>query len=84
MNRNGNLKTIGVIADTFGIRGLREIGFDISKTNLKPQHVLDLLEKLHSTSDITKADHTELQEIMKNIEYREFNFSDETQPVTDG
>ena len=36
MNRNGELKTIGVIADTFGIRGLREMGHNISKTNLKP------------------------------------------------
>ena len=26
MNRNGELKTIGVIADTLGIRGLREMG----------------------------------------------------------
>ena len=41
MNTNGELKTVGVIVDTLGIRGLREMGFDISKTNLKPQHVLD-------------------------------------------
>ena len=27
MNRNGELKTIGVIADTLGIRGLREMGY---------------------------------------------------------
>ena len=26
MNRNGELKTLGVIADTLGIRGLREMG----------------------------------------------------------
>ena len=44
-NRNGELKTIGVIADTLGIRGLREMGFHIFKTNLKPRHVLDLMEK---------------------------------------
>ena len=36
MNRNGELKTIGVIADTLGIRGLREMGYNITKTNLKP------------------------------------------------
>ena len=36
MNRNGELKTIGIIADTLGIRGLREIGYNITKTNLKP------------------------------------------------
>ena len=71
MNRNGELKTIGVIADnTLGIRGLREMGFIIHKTNLKPRHVLDLLEKrieLPSMSDITKVDDLELQKIMENI-----------------
>ena len=70
-NRNGELKTIGVIADNIlGIKGLREMGFIIHKTNLKPRHVLDLLEKrveLASTSNITKADDIELQEIMENI-----------------
>ena len=45
MNRNGELKTIGIIADTLGIRGLREMGYNISKTNLKPRFVLDLMEK---------------------------------------
>ena len=44
-NRNGELKTIGVIADTLGIGGLQEMGYDIAKTKLKPRHVLDLLEK---------------------------------------
>ena len=43
MNRNGELKTIGIIADTLGIRGLREMGYNITKTNLKPRFVLDLL-----------------------------------------
>ena len=42
MNRNGELKTIGVIADTLGIGGLREMGYNISKTNLKPRFGLDL------------------------------------------
>ena len=36
MNRNGELKTIGIIADTLGIRGLQEMGYNIAKTNLKP------------------------------------------------
>ena len=36
MNRNGELKVIGVIADTLGIGGLREMGYKITKTNLKP------------------------------------------------
>ena len=59
MNRNGELKTIGVIADTLGIRGLREMGYNITKTNLKPRFVLDLLEKqaeLPSSSETAKAD----------------------------
>ena len=45
MNRNGELKTIGIIADTLGIRGLQEMGYNITKTNLKPRFVLDLMEK---------------------------------------
>ena len=63
INRNGELKKIGVIADALGIRGLREIGYNIAKTNLKPRFVLDLLEKqaeLPSSSEIAKADDKEL------------------------
>ena len=66
MNRNGELKTIGVIADTLGIRGLREMDYNIAKTNLKPGFVLDLLEKqaeLPSSSEIAEADDIELEEI---------------------
>ena len=71
MNRNGKLKTIGVIADTLGIRGLREMGYNITKTNLKPRFVLDLLEKqaeLPSSSEIAKADTIELEAIAKSTE----------------
>ena len=71
MNRNGELKTIGVIADTLGIRGLDEMGYNITKTNLKPRFVLDLLEKqaeLPSSSEIAKADTIELEEIAKSPE----------------
>ena len=71
MNRNGELKTIGIIADTLGIRGLCEMGYNIAKTNLKPRFVLDLLEKqaeLPSSSEIAKADTIELEEIAKNTE----------------
>ena len=32
INRNGELKTIDVIVDTLGIRGLREMGYNITKT----------------------------------------------------
>ena len=72
MNRNGELKTIGVMADTLGIRGLREMGYNITKTNLKPLFVLDLLEKqaeLPSSSEIAKADDIELAEIAEKASY---------------
>ena len=71
MNRNGELKTIDIIADTLGIRGLREMGYNIAKTNLKPRFVLDLLEKqaeLPSSSEIANADTIELEEIAKSTE----------------
>ena len=71
MNRNGELKMIDVIADTLGIRGLREMGYNVIKTNLKPRFVLDLMEKqaeLPSTSEIAKADSIELEEIAKSTE----------------
>ena len=66
MNKNGELKKIGVIADTLGIGGLKDMGYNITKTNLKPRFLLDLLEKqtkLPSASDVTKADEIELKEI---------------------
>ena len=50
MNRNGELKTIGVIADTLGIGGLREMGYNISKTNLEPRFFLDLMEITSQTA----------------------------------
>ena len=82
MNRNGELKTIGVIADTLGIRGLREMGYNIIKTNLKPRFVLDLLEKqakLPSSSEIAKADTIELEEIAKKTEYLIYQRNEQTQ-----
>ena len=68
MNRNGELKTTGIIADTLLIRGLWEMGYNITKTNLKPRFVLDLLVKqaeLPSSSEIAKVDDIELEEIAK-------------------
>ena len=68
MNRNRELKTVGVIADTLGIRGLREMGYKIAKTNLKPRFVLDLMEKqaeLPSSSEIAGTVEIELEEIAK-------------------
>ena len=82
MNRNGELKTIGVIADTLGIRGLQEMGYNITKTNLKPQFVLDLLEKqaeLPSSSEIAKADTIELEEIAKSTEDLIFQINNQSQ-----
>ena len=82
MNRNGDLKTISVIADTLGIRGLREMGYNITKTNLKPRSVLDLLEKqaeLPSSSEIAKADTIELEEIVKSTEDLIYQINNQTQ-----
>ena len=82
MNRNGELKTIGVIADTLGMRGLREMGYNITKTNLKPGFVLDLLEKqakLPSSSEIAKADTIELEEIVKSTEDLISQINEQTQ-----
>ena len=70
-NRNGELKAIGVIADTLGIGRLREMGYNISKTNLKPRFVLDLMEKqaqLSSIHEIAGADEIELEGIVKSTE----------------
>ena len=47
------------------------MGYNISKTNLKPRNVLDLMEKqakLPSSSEIAKADEIELEEITKSTE----------------
>ena len=47
------------------------MGYNITKTNLKPRFVLDLLEKqteLPSSSEIAKADTIELEEIAKTTE----------------
>ena len=82
MNRNEELKTIGVIADTLGIRGLREMGYNISKTNLKPRFVLDLMEKqaeLPSPSEIAGTDVIELEEIAKSTEDLIFKRNNQSQ-----
>ena len=82
MNRNGELKTIGVIADTLGIGGLREMGYNISKTNLKPRFVLDLMEKqaqLPSIHEIAGSDETELEEISKSTEDLIFQINSQSQ-----
>ena len=82
MNRNGELKTIGVIADTLGIRGLQGMGYNITKTNLKPRFVLDLLEKqakLPSSSEIAHVDEIEFEEIAKSTEDLIYQINEQTQ-----
>ena len=82
MNRNGELKTIGIIADTLGIRGRQEMGYNITKANLKPQFVLDLMEKqveLSSIHEIAGADEIELEEIAKSTEDLIFQINSQSQ-----
>ena len=82
MNRNGELKTIDVITDTLGIGGLREMGYNISKTNLKPRFVLDLMEKqaeLPSIHEIAGADEIEFEEIAKSTEDLIFQINSQSQ-----
>ena len=82
MNRNGELKTISVIADTLGIRGLREMGYNITKTNLKPGFILDFMEKqaqLPSIHEIAGVDEIELEEIAKSTEDLIFQITNQSQ-----
>ena len=82
MNKNGELKMIGVIANTLGIRGLREMGYNITKTNLKPRFVLDLMEKqakLPSNHEIAGEDEIQLEEIAKNTEDLIFQINSQSQ-----
>ena len=82
MNRNRELKMIGVIVDTLGIRGRREMGYNITKTNLKPRFVLDLMEKqakLPSSSEIAGTDEIELEEIAKSTKDLIFKINNQSQ-----
>ena len=58
------------------------MGYNITKTNLKPQFVLDLLEKqaeLPSSSEIAKADGIELEKIVKSTEDLISQINEQTQ-----
>ena len=58
------------------------MGYNISKTNLKPQFVLDLMEKqakLPSTHEIAGADEIELEEIAKSTEDLIFQINSQSQ-----
>ena len=82
MNRNGELKTIGVIADTLGIGGLQEMDYNIPKTNLKPRFVLDVMEKqaqLPSIHEIAGMDEIELEDIAKSTEDLIFQINSQSQ-----
>ena len=82
LNRNGELKMIGIIADTLGIRELRDMGYNITKTNLKPRFVLDLMEKqaqLPSIHEIAGTDEIELEEIAKSTEDLVFQINNQSQ-----
>ena len=62
----GNLKSVGTIADILGKNRLRKVGFNIPVDPLTAQQAIMLskaAEELPSESDITKADDIELQEI---------------------
>ena len=79
---NRKLKTVGIIVDTLEIRGLRELGYNITKTNLKPRFFLDLMEKqakLPSSSEIAGADEIELEEIAKSTDYLIFKINHQSQ-----
>ena len=67
--REEKLKSVGEIMDILGKNRLRNLGFHIPKGKLTAwQEVMmnRVKEELPSTSDITKADDIELQEITEN------------------
>ena len=64
----GKLKSVGMIADILGKNRFHRLGFNISVGKLTARQVVMLnkaAEELPSDSDITKADDTELQEIVE-------------------
>ena len=64
------------------VRGLREVGYKISRTNLTPRFVLDMLEKeseLCSSSEIAKGNTIELEEIAKGTEDLISQINEQTQ-----
>ena len=62
------LKLVGMLVDIFGKGGLRNFGFDIPRGKVTAWQAVMLnkaAEELPSESDVTKADGTELQEIVE-------------------
>ena len=68
LTTEGKLKSVGMIADILGKYRLRRLGFNIPVGKLTARQAVMLnkaAEELPSESDITKADDTELQEIVE-------------------
>ena len=68
LTTKGVLKPVGRLADILGKNRLRNSGFDIPRGKVTAQQAIMLnkaAEELPSESDITKADDTELQEIVE-------------------
>ena len=70
LTTKGVLKSVGMIADILGKNRLRRLGFNIPVGHITARQAVMLskaacAEELPSESDITKADDTELQEIVK-------------------
>ena len=66
LTTKGVLKLVGMLADTLGKGGIRNLGFDIPRGKVNAQQAVMLnkaTEELPSESDITRADDIELQEI---------------------
>ena len=66
LTTKGVLKSVGMLADILGKGGLRNLGFDIPRGKVTARQAVMLnkaAEELPSSSDITKVDDIELQEI---------------------
>ena len=66
LTTKGVLKSVGMLVDTLGKGGLRNLGFDIPRGKVTARQAVMLnkaAEELPSESDITRADDIELQEI---------------------
>ena len=69
MNEEGELKTIGTIAEILGKNRLHKLDFKIPKDEITARQATTLnrvKEELPSASDVAKADDIELQEITEN------------------
>ena len=71
MTKKRKLRMVKEIAKILGICSLRDLGYDIPEGKITAREFVMLNkaeEELPSTSDIAKADETELQEIVKSME----------------